>query len=399
MSRSKVVSDDTLLVSRSALTLRCRCRGRAARAGGLPRRSGASARPRSPFADRRCGESRRAAAARRSTLPTPKMKPTGFGARNAGASPAPSTAKPRGLSRSEAILARNLLQDSPIETVMRELLLDLGGKARQHLGRRHAVQALGAGEIEKRLVDRQRLDQRRQRQHHLAHLAADARIFLHVRPHDAGVRTQPQRLEHRHRRAHAVGAGDVAGGGDDAAPAAADDHRLGGERRIVALFDRGVERVAIDMGDGESVAARRGAASRGEPQAAQRALAAAASARQSRQKPRSRHVAFPGLAAERAAGASRSRPGRCRRCRQTRSGDSRRRAYGRARRRESRARARRRGFRRGRCPVMPRKAAEPFRLLGDEPKRLNCQHFRRFPACRQTRFSCGSICLSVIYRD
>ena len=63
-----------------------------------------------------------------------------------------------------------------------EVLLDVGGKPRQHLCRRHAVQPLGAGEIEKSLVDRQRLDQRRQSQHHPAHLAADAGIFLHVRP-------------------------------------------------------------------------------------------------------------------------------------------------------------------------------------------------------------------------
>ncbi len=46
------------------------------------------------------------------------MKPTGFGARKAAASAWPSTAKPRGLSMSEAILARNLLADRPIDTVM-----------------------------------------------------------------------------------------------------------------------------------------------------------------------------------------------------------------------------------------------------------------------------------------
>ena len=34
------------------------------------------------------------------------------------------------------------------------------------------------------------------------------------------MRAEPQRLEHRHRRAHAIGAGDIAGGGDDAAAAA-----------------------------------------------------------------------------------------------------------------------------------------------------------------------------------
>src|SRR5579871_6959790 len=44
----------------------CRYRGRAGPAGGLPRRSGASIRPRSRFADRRYDEIRPAHSARRS---------------------------------------------------------------------------------------------------------------------------------------------------------------------------------------------------------------------------------------------------------------------------------------------------------------------------------------------
>ena len=58
-----------------------------------------------------------------------------------------------------------------------------------------------------------------------------------------------QRLEHRHGRAHALDAGDVAGGRDDAALAAADDHRLVLQLRIVALLDRRIEGVAVDMGE------------------------------------------------------------------------------------------------------------------------------------------------------
>ncbi len=46
-----------------------------------------------------------------------------------------------------------------------------------------------------------------------------------------------------------MNAGDVAGGGDDAALAAADDDRLVGKLRIVALLDRRIEGVAIDMGE------------------------------------------------------------------------------------------------------------------------------------------------------
>ncbi len=51
-------------------------------------------------------------------LPTPQMKVTGRGARNAAASRWLNTENPRGLSRSEASFARNLFSESPIDTVM-----------------------------------------------------------------------------------------------------------------------------------------------------------------------------------------------------------------------------------------------------------------------------------------
>ena len=184
-------------------------------------------------------------------LPTPQMKVTGFGARKAAASAAPSTEKPRGLSRSEAILARNLLCDRPIDTVMPiSASTRLANRASVFAGD-EAVQARGAGKIEEGFVDRQRLDERREVEHARAHLAPGGGVFRHVRPHHLGMRAEPARLEHRHRRAHAVGAGDVAGGGDDAAVAAADDQRLVAQRRVVALLDRRIEGVAVDMGDGE----------------------------------------------------------------------------------------------------------------------------------------------------
>ena len=96
-------------------------------------------------------------------------------------------------------------------------------------------------------------------------------------------RTGLQRLEHRHGRAHALDAGDVAGGRDDAALAAADDHRLVGQLRIVALLDRRIEGVAVDMGE-SSLRVRDGE----QPRAAagrQRPIAGCCTVRQSRQKP------------------------------------------------------------------------------------------------------------------
>jgi hypothetical protein len=115
------------------------------------------------------------------------------------------------------------------------------------------VQAGGAVEVHERLVDRHRLDQRRELEHDRANVAADAAILLHVRANDAGVRAEPSGFEHRHRRSHAERARDVATGQHHAALAAADDHRLVGERGIVALLDRGVEGVAIHMRDRERV--------------------------------------------------------------------------------------------------------------------------------------------------
>ena len=50
--------------------------------------------------------------------PTPKMKPTGFVREQCARLVLIERRKAAGLSRSEAILARNLLQDSPTDTVM-----------------------------------------------------------------------------------------------------------------------------------------------------------------------------------------------------------------------------------------------------------------------------------------
>ena len=52
------------------------------------------------------------------TSPTPHMRRTGLSRRKSEVSARPMTEKPRGLSRSEATLARNLLYDSPMEPVM-----------------------------------------------------------------------------------------------------------------------------------------------------------------------------------------------------------------------------------------------------------------------------------------
>jgi len=90
--------------------------------------------------------------------------------------------------------------------------LDVAREASEHLRRRQAVQPLRSGQVQKGLVDRNRLDQRRQRLHHAADFAPDADIFFHVRRHDDGIGAGFQRLEHRHCRTHASNACDIAGG-------------------------------------------------------------------------------------------------------------------------------------------------------------------------------------------
>ena len=132
------------------------------------------------------------------------------------------------------------------------LLLDALDQQGERARRRSAVELLGAAQVQEGLVDGDRFDQRRDRQHQLPDGAAHGLVLGHVRLDHHGVGAGLQRLEHRHGRAHAVDARHVAGRRDHAAPPAADDHRLVGQLRIVALLHRGVEGVAVDVGDGEA---------------------------------------------------------------------------------------------------------------------------------------------------
>ena len=131
------------------------------------------------------------------------------------------------------------------------LLLDPFDQPDQGLGGRRPVQGLGAAQVEKGLVHGKRLHQRRRVLHHAPDFPAEALVFLHVGTDDHGVGARLPGLEHGHRRMDAPGAGDVAAGRDDAAPAAADDHRLVGQFRIVPLLHGRVKRVAVDVRDGQ----------------------------------------------------------------------------------------------------------------------------------------------------
>ena len=107
--------------------------------------------------------------------------------------------------------------------------------------------------IEKRLVDRHRLNERCHFGHEDADRSGDSGIFRHVGTDDHRLRTGTQRLEHGHRGPDAVGARDIACGQDDTAPSTSDDHGPIPEFGLVAFLDRRVKRVAIDVRDREIV--------------------------------------------------------------------------------------------------------------------------------------------------
>jgi hypothetical protein len=115
------------------------------------------------------------------------------------------------------------------------------------------MQAGRPRQIHEGLIYRYRFDQRRQLEHQRAHLAPHAGIFPHIGTHYAGMRAKPPRLEHRHRRSYPVSSSNVAGRKDDAPLSPTHNYGLVGERRIVALLDGCVERIAIDMRDRQSV--------------------------------------------------------------------------------------------------------------------------------------------------
>ena len=133
-----------------------------------------------------------------------------------------------------------------------QLVLHPLHEPRQHHRRWRTVQALGSGQVEKRLVERQRLDRRGQLFHEAADLFRRLGIERHARLQHHRVGAEVERLEHRHGRPHAADAGHVAGGRHDAAPATADDHRLVGELGVFAFLDAGIEGVAIHVGDREA---------------------------------------------------------------------------------------------------------------------------------------------------
>jgi tetratricopeptide (TPR) repeat protein len=118
------------------------------------------------------------------------------------------------------------------------------------LGDRAAVaeEAAARGDVEKRFVDREPFDERREAAEDREDLFADLFVAPSVRRDDDRVRHQAQRLRHRHCRARTERARFVRSSGDDTAPfRSTDEHRPSAQRRIVELLDRRKERVHVDV--------------------------------------------------------------------------------------------------------------------------------------------------------
>ena len=148
-------------------------------------------------------------------------------------------------------LGKELVMRQPDGACQPKFLLHPFQKPGEQDGGRRLVQPFGAGQVQKRLIKRQRLHHRRHRVHQRPDLARDGGVVTAARLDDDRLGAKPQRLKHRHRRTHALDPRKIAAGGNDAPLRAADDHRNAPQVRVVALFDAGIEGVAIHMRDGE----------------------------------------------------------------------------------------------------------------------------------------------------
>ena len=115
------------------------------------------------------------------------------------------------------------------------------------------MQPRGACEIHEGFIKRQRLDLGGHLFHHGADGAGGFHIGVHAGGNDDGIGAELERLKHWHGRPHAANARDIAGCRDNATAASADNHGFGSKRWVVALFNGGIEGIAIHVGDAEIV--------------------------------------------------------------------------------------------------------------------------------------------------
>ncbi len=129
------------------------------------------------------------------------------------------------------------------------LVEDAGADFRRRRGRRGNASEI-FGNVEIGFVERERLDERRVVREDRTDLLRNGSIDIEPWRHEQKVRAFAQRRARRHRRAHAEGARLVARRGDNPALCRiADRDRAAPRGRIIALLDRRVEGVHIDVDD------------------------------------------------------------------------------------------------------------------------------------------------------
>ena len=122
--------------------------------------------------------------------------------------------------------------------------------------RPRAVQAPSTGDVEERLVEGDRLHERRERAQDLHDRTACVAVGVEPRREEHTIGARTTRSRHGHRGVHAEAASLVARGRDDTTRAqATDDDRLPRQRGIVELLDRRVERIEVDVQDRRRVRA------------------------------------------------------------------------------------------------------------------------------------------------
>ncbi len=113
-----------------------------------------------------------------------------------------------------------------------------------------AEQSRRTAHVEKRLVERERLDQRRVPSEDLVHLPADLAVQIVVTGQEHSVRAAPPSHGRRQRGMNPVPAGLVGGGCDDPPqPGPPDDHRLADQIWSPTQLDRHEECIHVDMQD------------------------------------------------------------------------------------------------------------------------------------------------------
>ena len=184
--------------------------------------------------------------------PTPHRRPIGSGARNAASSPGRHDHQAIRLAQIRGDLGHQLGAGDADGHRQPDLVAD----RRPDLARdRRPVPEQGRrpGDVEERLVDRDRLDRRGEPPQDRHDVTAGGLVAPAVDRQEDPVRTAPIRLAQRHRRMHAEDAGLVARRRHDPAgvlaAGATDDDRPATQLGTIALFDRREEGVQVDVQD------------------------------------------------------------------------------------------------------------------------------------------------------